>query len=750
MQEKPRLNYQSEFRKFLTSQYLYSGVRIAFAVLVPAIFLYQVGLLKAWFLFPLATSFVANVDQPGPFIRRRNMLIMAIFCFAIVASITTVFRPYPILVTLEIIVFGLFFGILGIYGNRFSAVGGMSLVVMSIFIDGHFLTDPVSKNLIIFILGGIWFLIIFLILMRVQPYKLIYQMIGENYTELADYLRLKAQFYRKNADIKKLTDETIQRSIRIKNHQEDTRETVYKTRQIVREATTTSRQLMMLFLNSIDLHEKLITSENDYRQIHEYFGNKPILNQIHSFLLMLADEISNIGLALQSGNKAHRRTNLDDELQLLYEEYFEIRSQEMNSENLENFMVLRQILQRINELTESVNNIYTIYTQDLSSAKTLSTGLDYEKFLPQQEKLNTKVLRTNISLKSKNFRHAVRLTTALLIAYFISQLSFFPLGHAYWIMITVIAIMRPNFATTKQRNFKRLFGTVLGALAAYIFLMMPFGTEVRLGILFFAMILCYTLLRTRYDWAVFFMTVYVFMSFDFLNPGNVNAIFSDRIFDTAIGAAIAAAVSYFVLPIWEAERSTDLMLSAAKSNRDYFQIVIGRFLGNKPAEQDFRMKRKNAVIDLANLSDSFRGMISEPKNQQEKMETLHQFVTTAHLLTAYIASLSQYENPEDYQEIDAEGWNRKISAELNRTIQLIENHGVEDEHIPTSEPADEVEMLLKKRKTEIAKNDIDDHRNIHRTTKLTRLKHIREVLTLIYNTAKEQRKVLKTYYESKG
>lgn len=612
------MNYQSEFRKFLTSQYLYSGVRIAFAVLLPAIFLYQVGLLKAWFLFPLATSFVANVDQPGPFIRRRNMLIMAIFCFAIVASITTVFRPYPILVTLEIIVFGLFFGILGIYGNRFSAVGGMSLVVMSIFIDGHFLTDPVSKNLIIFILGGIWFLIIFLILMRVQPYKLIYQMIGENYTELADYLRLKAQFYRKNADIKKLTDETIQRSIRIKNHQEDTRETVYKTRQIVREATTTSRQLMMLFLNSIDLHEKLITSENDYRQIHEYFGNKPILNQIHSFLLMLADEISNIGLALQSGNKAHRRTNLDDELQLLYEEYFEIRSQEMNSENLENFMVLRQILQRINELTESVSNIYTIYTQDLSSAKTLSTGLDYEKFLPQQEKLNTKVLRTNISLKSKNFRHAVRLTTALLIAYFISQLSFFPLGHAYWIMITVIAIMRPNFATTKQRNFKRLFGTVLGALAAYIFLMMPFGTEVRLGILFFAMILCYTLLRTRYDWAVFFMTVYVFMSFDFLNPGNVNAIFSDRIFDTAIGAAIAAAVSYFVLPIWEAGRSTDLMLNAAKSNRDYFQIVIGRFLGNKPAEQDFRMKRKNAVIDLANLSDSFRGMISEPKNRQKK------------------------------------------------------------------------------------------------------------------------------------
>jgi hypothetical protein len=42
----------------------------------------------------------------------------------------------------------------------------------------------------------------------------------------------------------------------------------------------------------------------------------------------------------------------------------------------------------------------------------------------------------------------------------------------------------------------------------------------------------------------FFMTIYVFLSFNFLNPGKVNIIFKDRILDTAIAGIIAFAVSY--------------------------------------------------------------------------------------------------------------------------------------------------------------------------------------------------------------
>jgi hypothetical protein len=76
------MNYSSELKKFLTSQYIYSGARIALAIVVPSIILAQFGLLKEYFLFPLGTSFVGLTDQPGPFIRRRNTLLLSVFSFS--------------------------------------------------------------------------------------------------------------------------------------------------------------------------------------------------------------------------------------------------------------------------------------------------------------------------------------------------------------------------------------------------------------------------------------------------------------------------------------------------------------------------------------------------------------------------------------------------------------------------------------------------------------------------------------------
>lgn len=82
------MNYTSELKKFVTSQYIYSGVRIALAVVIPSIILAYLGVLKQFFLFPLGTIFLALTDMPGPFHRRRNSLILALFFYFISCRIT--------------------------------------------------------------------------------------------------------------------------------------------------------------------------------------------------------------------------------------------------------------------------------------------------------------------------------------------------------------------------------------------------------------------------------------------------------------------------------------------------------------------------------------------------------------------------------------------------------------------------------------------------------------------------------------
>ena len=743
------MNYSAELKKFVTSQYVYSAIRITLATVLPCLVLAHFGILKEYFLFPLGTSFVALTDQPGPFIRRRNALTFAIFCFVFVATIASLVMNFKILVFAEIIVFGMFFSLIGVYGQRLAAVGSLSLVVLAIFIDGHLTGTNIFKSLLIFASGCTWFLLIFLVVTTIQPYKLASQMIGENYLQLAEFLKIKANYYQKNPDFDKLTTQVIAKQIGIKNLQEETRETVFKTRTIVNESTTTSRLLMLMFLNSMDLHEKLMTSESDYQKLQQIFDDTTILVDIHDYLNLLAEEITNIGIALQIGTKAKPLFNLDTELSNLNHNYFDLRNKKISPENFENFMVLRQILMRINEITKEIDEIYKVFSQNVKLAKSLSTGLDLKKFMPNEEKLNFRVLRNNISPSSSHFRHALRITIALLLGYLFSLFQFLGIGHTYWILITIVAILKPAYSITKQRNLLRLYGTVAGAVIAYGILHFIHINEVLFTILLLSMIMCFSFLKGKYFWAVLFMTIYIFLSFNFLSPGKVNIIFKDRIVDTIIAAIITSLVAYIVLPVWEHTQNLDLMKKSAEANLSYFQSVISKFLEEKYDLEDYKVKRKNAIISLANLSDNFQRMISDPKNQQKKLEVVHQFVATSHLITAYTASLSQYvKDDEKYPEIDAESWSRKIEAEMQKVSILLHGDIITEELKKESriEPEDSsLEDLILKRKTELTENEAYDLRDPNKISHLTELKNIHDVLELIFDVAKEQRKVIEKY-----
>ncbi|UOU96949.1 hypothetical protein MUU74_10630 [Chryseobacterium daecheongense] len=216
-----------------------------------------------------------------------------------------------------------------------------------------------------------------------------------------------------------------------------------------------------------------------------------------------------------------------------------------------------------------------------------------------------------------------------------------------------------------------------------------------------------------------------------------------------IAGIIAFLVSYIVLPVWEHTQNLDLMKKSAECNLTYFQSVIAKFMQENTDIEDYKVKRKNAIIALANLSDNFQRMISEPKNQQKKLEVVHQFVATSHLITAYTASFSQYsQDNKKFPEIDFEGWNRKIEAEMMQISKLLQGEKVNETLKMESrlEPEDSsLEDLLLKRKTEIEENDIVDRRDPDRISHLTELKNIHDILELIYDVAKEQRKVIEKY-----
>ena len=741
------MNYRSEFKKFVTSQALYSGIRVALAVVIPSMILAYFGLLKEYFLFPLATSFVGLTDQVGPYIRRRNTLILAIISFILVAIISSLLKDLTPFIYLEIIVFALFFSMIGVYGQRLSAVGGLSLVVFSIFVDGHLSGNDLLKSMLTFSAGSIWFLIIFFVISKLQPYKLAEQLIGENYIELANYLRLRAQFYDKNSVEENTINDVITQQSKIKTLQEDTREVLFKTRKIVEESTTQSRILMLMFLTSIDFYEKLITTNTDFKKLHENFSDSDILQEIRNYLLFLANEIENIGISLQSGSKIEANGIINNNLDELFQKYFNLRNTQLKPENLEKFLSLRLVMMRVKEMSDEVKSIYKIGHQKEKPKKNIAAGLDYQKFMPQQVEFDLKILIENFSLRSSHFRHAVRLVVAMLLGYAISQLEFLGIGHSYWILITIIAIIRPAYSITKNRNLLRIYGTFAGAITAYLCLNFINNSTVLLVILFSSMILCFSLLKQKYAWAVFFMTIYIFISFNFLNPGKVDVIFKDRLVDTFIGGGLVFLVSLFVLPVWEQSLNKPLMKISLGSNKEYFEVVMENLLQNSEKTEDYRLKRKSAIISLANLSDNFQRMLSDPKHHQERLEYVHQFVNTSHLILAYTASLSQYSRSEKlFNKMDFQHWKLKIIAQFS-AIDSIFNNEIEVKSSFNKEnlPENDLEDLLKLRKNELEENEFFDKRDISKISTLTELNNITELLELLSEILSEQKRIASNY-----
>lgn len=93
------------------------------------------------------------------------------------------------------------------------------------------------------------------------------------------------------------------------------------------------------------------------------------------------------------------------------------------------------------------------------------------------------VLRANVSPDSAVLRHAIRLAVLVAASDLVVRLLQYPRG--YWVSLTLLVILRPDFGATVQRAVLRMAGTVLGLLLATgLVHFVPGGDWWRVALLF--------------------------------------------------------------------------------------------------------------------------------------------------------------------------------------------------------------------------------------------------------------------------
>src|SRR5690606_15725613 len=146
---------------------------------------------------------------------------------------------------------------------------------------------------------------------------------------------------------------------------------------------------------------------------------------------------------------------------------------------------LKKILISIRNISIFIHNIYNYTVIRPNNIKKQEIE-EASKFI-QTEHIDPRKLKDNLSFNSSIFRHALRMAIVMTITYFVFNLNYFNIGTmgSFWILLTIMVILKPGFGLTKERNFQRLLGTIIGGIIGAIILMTVHSEVARFVILIF-------------------------------------------------------------------------------------------------------------------------------------------------------------------------------------------------------------------------------------------------------------------------
>jgi uncharacterized membrane protein YccC len=146
--------------------------------------------------------------------------------------------------------------------------------------------------------------------------------------------------------------------------------------------------------------------------------------------------------------------------------------------------------------------------------------------------------------------YTIRLMVCVGVAGAISEVL--PLQRSYWVVLTVVIVLKPEFGSVFTRAVQRGIGTIIGAvIGAVIVVVVPYGPWLLLPFGVLAALLPYGRSRSFGLMAVF-LTPLVVVLIDLLAPSGWR-LAEDRLLDTLIGCGIVLIIGYAPWPTsWQA------------------------------------------------------------------------------------------------------------------------------------------------------------------------------------------------------
>lgn len=611
------------------------GLRAAFGIALPA----AVGLLAnhlVWgILCSFATLWILMCDVGGAYRQKAINLIAS----GIVILCAYIFGGWMIL-SIPNYIIGMFLwvsaaALIGVAGNAAAQAGMVSstIVVTSVVL---FVPSEFWIRLLLCATGFGWALLLSLALWPLAPYTPILQALSASFTRLSE---LSAVFWSGAARPGRSPD-----NLAFAMAYDGVMTSLERSRSIwgafrARRAGPTVRSMRLLALieQLDDVARTLVT----LREELNILGREKWFDEFREYFNELTDSLSRLSRqvaeAVAVAGQVVDPTHLQETFQGL-ESAITAKSQKVA------LFQRREIYRTAKHLIEQASSLAEIISE-LNSGHRRFHEPPEARFGPRPKTFDPLAeIRNNISFRSSSFRHALRLGLASGIGGLLAASEH--LVRGYWIPMTVVIVLKPNFGGTLQRSVQRITGTVLGALLGALLVLTspePWLLWAVLPVLVFA---TFALRNFNYTLFSLALTPTVLLMLDIAHPITVTDSFL-RILHTVIGSVLALLSGYLLFPMWESRRLPLHLAEALRAESTFVRALRDAILGKK--ERPISEFRRDAAVAVSNASTAGQRLLSEPADRRGDVEASLAAVNYCRRILHALAAISDYRTRKSVQ-----------------------------------------------------------------------------------------------------
>lgn len=624
------MHYALNLRTFFYSHYFHLGLRFAAGLVGVTLATLLVADLATAMTVCIGALCTALMDMPSPLRHKFNEMSASVLLCSAVTLLISLCGPVHWLLMTMLVLVSFMACMMVVYGKKSMPLQLATLFIMTMSMEHEMTARQAFRHTGLFTLGALAYLGYAMAVSWVLRHRIKQQVLAEALFELAAYIDIKADFYDSRYNLNEQFNKLVRQQSVLADRQQASRDLILRSHQNSKDAIVVQVHVCML-----DLYELILSTHTDYALLRRHLADTAILATLQQIACKAARDIEAVAYAVTRKRASYASISYDAELAAIETELQQLQRQvEAGQPVQEALAVLRAQRNKLRAILAMIGQLHEA-SQQVSPGTPFWNDADMGPFLSQQ-KYEFKLILSHLRTDSPIFRFSLRVAMAISAGLLIgTQLPY--AAHSYWIVLTIVIILKPSFSMTKQRRSDRIVGTVIGCLLTALIIRYLNYPGLLLAALVLATVATPTFIYLRYRYAAVTVSIMILLQMHLLTPGN-DSLIIERLIDTVVGAGVATVFS-FVLADWEYQSLPRLLRGVLSVNLRYMEASFDLLQGKGKDDFAYRIERKRLMDSLAALSSALVRMLDEPSSKQRAVEDINLFIVQNYLLVAHVAAL---------------------------------------------------------------------------------------------------------------